>query len=99
MNNWQKRIIEENIPGFDFEKSRDGQEMQSVIKVAVKKAEKKRKTTAFEKALEMGFKEGISIESHDGSQKETVKKVSSDGHLILEGRKGSFNICGWKVIA
>lgn len=96
---YQRKMIEENIAGFDFEKSRDRREVQSIMRVAEKKAEQKRKERAYEKAIEEGFKQGALIESHDGSEKEIVKKVSSDGHLILEGRKGSFNICGWKVIS
>lgn len=95
---YQRRMIEGNIAGFDFEKSRDRREVQSVMRIAEKKAEQKRKENAYKKAIEEGFKQGVLIENLDGSEKEIIKKVSSDGHLILEGRKGSFNICGWKVI-
>lgn len=95
---YQRKLIEENVADFDFEKFRDHREVQSIMRVAMKKAEEKRKKTAFEKTINLGFKQGVSVESTDGCQQEIVKKVSSDGHLVLEGRKGSFNICGWKVL-
>ncbi len=98
MEDWKRQLIEENIPGFDFEKVRDQKEMQSVVRVALKKAEEKRKQEALENTIKLGFQQGISVESLDGSQQEIIKKISSDGHLILEGRKGSFNICGWKIV-
>ena len=99
MNDWQRKVIAENIIGFDFDKCRDRREWRSAVKVATERADRKRKASALEKATANGFLAGVSVENTDGSQKEIVKKVSSDGHLILEGRKGSFNICGWKVIS
>ena len=98
MKDWQRKLIEENIDGFDFEKIRDQRELQSIIRVAIKKAEKKRKEESLKSAIAKGFQSGVLIENLDGTQREIVKTVSSDGHLVLEGRKGSFNICGWRIV-
>ena len=95
--NWQKGLIEANIPNFNFEEERGQREVQSAVRVAQKKDSKARKLSAFERAVAKGFQSGALIEDLDGQQA-IVKKVTLDGHLVLEGRRGGFNICGWKVV-
>jgi hypothetical protein len=82
--------IKKHFPEFDFKKPRFFWEIEQVMN-------KLRASQRLEEIKSKGLTEGTPIISEkQGSG--IIKKISSDGHLILEGRRGSFHPACWEKV-
>ncbi len=91
-----RKLINDNIPGFDFSQQRSGLEMRSAAKVAGKLAKKKAVTTKLNDLDARGIVSGSTV-SNSAGEREVVSSVSSNGYLVFKGRKGAFNPRYWEL--
>lgn len=91
-----RNYIRRYFPDFDFSKPMRKAEFYGLLQTVRGKDEDVREKKRLEEAS--AFLPG-SIASHYHYGTHKVKKVSSDGHLLFEGRRGSFHPMGWKLVS
>ena len=96
--------IRKYFPDFDFSKPISKHEWCGLKKI-LKEKDKQLTQVLWtrEKELRRGIVQGKGIQPGDrviniAEEELTVKKISSTGHLILEGKQGAFNPCSWNKV-
>lgn len=98
-----KEWIRKYYPNFDFSKPMSNGDWFVLRKVLTEKRrrehEAKSSANKFAYIVEANakYKKGDIVVNKKGEKRE-VRMVSSNGHLILEGKRGAFNPCGWEKV-
>ena len=91
-----RNYIRRYFPDFDFSKPMKKAEFYGLLQTVRGKDEDAREKKRQEEAST--FLPGSVVCHHNyGTYK--VKNVSSDGYLLLEGRRGSFHPIGWELVS
>lgn len=94
-NERYKKLIRELIPGFDFEKERKPDEIQSIRKVVTELADRKREEKGencrFSSIIKKSLSPGVRVMVKGEDSPMTIKSVGRTGYVQFFEKKGSFN--------
>lgn len=92
-----KEFVEKYIPGIDVDKLKTGLDVQSAVRVACDRVERKKIAGRQNDAVSRGAGPGVVMVHDNTKEKRVVKKINSHGYIIFQGVAGAFNPMFWTV--